>query len=202
MSECCREAWSSARITSRFGRISVGCCGIFKPSRNCEWNYDAYTRFRGHKPIQVMETQWFPVSKQVQGTDVIRDKDGNLLVDYLENVQPSWQCRLTEDRLKLQLVSKRKYFISSKRPLRTRNSQICTLKFWNGRPAHLTWPCRTTLFTNLKGRKQSSIKEATFNNGRAVCSETKIMFLGWVKEVRTTESECGQLREQCVRVNA
>jgi hypothetical protein len=32
----------------------------------------------------------------------------------------------------------------TRRPLRTRNWQIFTLKFWNTRSTHLTWPLRTT----------------------------------------------------------
>jgi hypothetical protein len=93
-----------------------------------------------------METQWFPASKEPQDTETIKQDVGvcilgqrwNLVVDYLEKgatiVAKHFVAFL--DNLKQQLVSKHRdklltgiLLLLTRRPLRTRNWQIFTLKF-------------------------------------------------------------------------
>jgi hypothetical protein len=76
----------------------------------------------------------------------------------------------------------------TRRPLRTTNWQIFSLTFWNTRPTHLIWPLQTT--TSLLTSMEESFRalRRPYRLWRVVCSTTERIFLGWVKEIRTTKS--------------
>jgi histone-lysine N-methyltransferase SETMAR len=138
------------------------------------------------RKIQGMETQWFPASKEVQDTEVIKqsvgavfwDKDGILLVDYLEKgatITAKYYVALLS-KLKQQLVSKYRGKLSKGILFLQDNAAPHKAAITHPKFAHLHFevlkylayspdlaPSDYYLFPNLKtkGRKFLSLEEAT-----------------------------------------
>jgi hypothetical protein len=153
-----------------------------------EWWYDSSPHPKKFK------TQKSP-SKVL--ASVFWGKDGILLVDYLEkgatmmhfstNWSSNWSPNV-EANFQKQSSFFKTMLLLTRWPLRSRNWQIFTLKFWNTQPTHLIWPLRTTTSFLTSRNTSREIFEhwgGHISCRHVVCSKTKTIFLGWVKELRT-----------------
>jgi hypothetical protein len=115
---------------------------------------------------------------------------------FNESVPTSQKTHALLDRLKQQLVSKRWGKLSKgisflldnaslQKAAITHQRQSFILKLWNIRPTHLIWPLRTT--TSFLTSRNTS-KEERFRALRRPHQMRTRIFLGCVKEVRTTNS--------------
>jgi hypothetical protein len=91
----------------------------------------------------------------------------------------------------------------TRRPLRTRNWQIFTLKFRNIRPAHLILALSDyylfpTLKKHVKGRKFSRTEEATLAADGWFAAQSKEFFLGALRELEQRSHYCVKLRGKYV----